>query len=104
MIKNLSQLKKALVAGSEFEIIEHCRKECIGEWRRVNVTDTTGFYSIIPDQPQNKATLANGGRGSFLGWSKAAFWEFREDGVCALYSSDKERAPEFLIIAIRPKS
>lgn len=101
MIKNLSQLKKQLIAGAEFDIVGHCRPECIGQRRKINVANTTGVYTIVPGEPDSKATLANKEKGSFLGWSKAPFWEFRADGVCALYSSDKERTPEHLIIAIR---
>jgi len=88
MINNLSQLKKHFSNSPEFIIVNHCRPECIGEKRKVNLCNTQGFYSIIPDDPKAKATLANGGRGSFLGWSKASFWKF-EDGIASTYSSDK---------------
>ena len=102
MANNLSQLKKALVVGAEFEIIGHCRPEYVGQRRRINIANTAGFYSIIPDEPESKVTLANDGKGSFLGWSKARFWRF-ENGVCALYDSDDEYTPERLIIAIKLK-
>lgn len=102
MANNLSQLKKALVEGADFEIVGHCRAECLGQRRRVNIANTAGFYSIIPDEPESKVSLANYGKGSFLGWSKARFWKF-EDGVCSLYDSDKEQTPERLIIAIKLK-
>lgn len=101
MIKNLSQLKKQLTAGTEFEIVKHCRPEQIGEIRRVNIANTQGLYSIIPNEPQSKTTLANGGRGSWLGWSKAPFWEFKPDGTCLLYNSDEKRTEDYLILSIR---
>lgn len=53
MVKNLAQLKRTLVKGAEFEIVAHARQGCVGQRRRVNVADSTGFYSIIPDQPGN---------------------------------------------------
>lgn len=102
MANNLSQLKKALTAGAEFEIVGHRRPECVGQRRRVNVANTAGFYSIIPDEPDSKTTLANGGKGSFLGWSKARFWRF-ENGVCALYDDGEAQTPERLVIAIKLK-
>jgi len=101
MINNLSQLKKQLITGTEYDIVGHCRPEFIGQRRKVNVADTTGIYTIVPGEPDSNVTLANNGKGSFLGWSKAPFWDFKADGVCALYSSDKERTPEYLIVAIR---
>lgn len=88
MIKNLSQLKKYFAEHPEFEVVAHCRPECIGEKRKVNVCDTTGFYSIIPNNSNAKATLANNGKGSWLGWSKASFWKF-EDNIASIYTSDK---------------
>lgn len=102
MANNLSQLKKALIPGAEFEIVGHCRPECIGQSRRVNIANTAGFYSVIPDEPEGKASLANGGKGSFLGWSKARFWKFEND-VCSLYDSDTEQTPERLIISLKLK-
>ena len=43
MIKNLNQLKKAMKGNPRFQIIAHCRKECIGEIRQVTQANTTGF-------------------------------------------------------------
>ncbi len=100
MVKNLAQLKRALVKGAEFEIVAHARRGCVGQRRRVNVADSTGFYSIIPDQPDSRETLANNGRGSYMGWSKAAFWKF-ESGICTLYDSDKSFTPDHIIISLK---
>lgn len=99
MIKNLNQLKKALKKGTCFEITKHCREEYIGQKRMVTLANTKGFYSIIPDEPESKVTLANDGKGSLLWWSKAPFWNF-ENGVCSQYSST-EHTDNCLIIAFR---
>lgn len=37
MIKNLSQLKKELVPGAKFEILEHTMSECVGQTREINI-------------------------------------------------------------------
>jgi len=100
MIANLSQLKKKLTEGAEFDVVAHCRPEVVGERRRVNYANTVGFYSAIPSEPDSKTTKANGGKGSFLDWGKAAFWEFN-DGVCTLYNGINKN-PENLVIAIKP--
>ena len=101
MVKTLAQLKRALTAGTEFRIVEHCRPEEIGKRRRVTYANTVGFYSNIPDEPDSKASQSNRGRGPHLNWSKAPFWEFRPDGVCALYSSDKNKTTEHIIVAVK---
>lgn len=99
IIANLSQLKRYFATLPEFEVVAHCRPECVGEIRKVNVVNSTGFYSIIPNNPNAKATLANRGKGSWLGWSKAAFWKF-ENNVASIYNNDK-RTPDSLILSMR---
>lgn len=100
MIQNLSQLKKNLKAGTLLEITAHCRSNYAGQKRKVTLANTQGFYSVIPDEPQSKVSLANGGKGSVLWWSKAPFWSF-EDGRCSLYSSDKQHTEDNLIMSFR---
>ncbi len=97
MISNLSQLKRAMTKGTRFRIIDHCRPECVGEEREVTYANTQCFYSVVPGQPDNRASLANNGRGSTLWWRKAPFWEFR-DGKCSLYASDVRRDEKYRII------
>lgn len=99
-IKNLSQLKKCLKAGSKLEVTGHCRPECIGELRKVTLANTQGFYSVVEGQPpDSKLNRGNGGKGPVLYWSNAPFWTFR-DGVCGLYS-DKDHTDKNLIMAFR---
>lgn len=98
MIKNLSQLKKSLKKGTNIEIISHCRTEYAGQKRRITKSNTQGFYSIVPDEPDNEVTLANDGKGNVLWWKKASFWEFEND-ICSVYCSDKEHTKEFLIMS-----
>lgn len=100
MAENLNQLKKELKKGLRFEITGHCRPECIGQIRRVNLANTQGFYSVMDGQPEHKVSLANNCRGSYLGWSGARFWSFR-DGLCAVYSSDREHTRQNLIMEFR---
>lgn len=99
MINNLSQLKKAFNNKIKFEVVEHCRPECIGQIRQVNVTQSNGFYSIIPSEPNSKATQANGGKGSWLEYGKASFWRFK-DGLCSVFINDNHK-PENLILSFR---
>lgn len=100
MIKNLSQLKKTLHPGAQFEIVGHCRPDTIGQIREVNVANTQGFYSIIPGNPTDRVSTANCGQGSWLGWSKAPFWDFTED-TASLYDSDTQHTPEHIIISMK---
>ena len=100
MVSYLSQLKRALKACPKLEIIGHCRKECVGEIRRVTLANTQGFYSVIDGQPGHKASQANDGKGLVLWWSKAPFWSF-ENGICALYDSNTDHTEGHIIIAFR---
>lgn len=100
MIKNLTQLKRALAPGAEFEITGHCRPEYVGQHRKVSSTNTSGFYSIIPEEPKSRVSTANCGKGSWLAWSKAPFWTIA-DGEAALYDSDEHHTDEHLIIKMK---
>lgn len=100
MIQNLAQLKRALKKGAEFQIVDHRCREYIGQHRKVNVANTVGIYSIVPDEPNNKVTLANDGRGFFLGWPRASLLTFK-DGICSLYDNEKEHTDEHCVLAIK---
>lgn len=99
-IKNLAQLKRALVVGAEFEITSAYRPEVANQLRRVNYADTTGIYSIRPDAPDDRVTLANDGRGSYLAWGKSSDWVFA-DGLCTCYQKDKEHTPENVVFTLK---
>ncbi len=68
MVKNLNQLKKTIKKGTCLEILVHCRPEFTGQKRRVTMANTQGFYSIVPDEPDHKVSLANDGKGFVLWW------------------------------------
>lgn len=85
MIKNLSQLRKAINSGKKFRIIEHGIKPMYkGQIRKPNVVQTNGFYSIVENEPDNPVTLANNGKGSWIEYGKASDWIF-ENNMCAQY-------------------
>ena len=72
MIKNLNQLRRTLREGTQLEILDHCRPECIGQIRNITLVNTQGFYSTVANQPDASANRGNGGRGPILWWGRAA--------------------------------
>lgn len=100
MVKNLNQLKKVMKGNPRFQIIAHCRKECVGEIRQVTQTNTAGFYSAVASDPENWTRTANRGRGLILWWNAASFWNF-QGGVCSVYDSDTTHTEDHLIMAVR---
>ncbi len=99
-IKNLNQLKKAMQGCPKFEIVGHCRPECIGQIRRVTLANTQGFYSGMEGQPEHEVSRGNDGLGSILWWGKAAAWDF-QDGLCTQYFKGKEHTAENAVISFR---
>lgn len=89
-ITNLSQLKKALIKGAKFEIVEHyLHPEYVGQKRVVQFTQTNAIWSGIDGEPDNPISRINDGRGLFLPFGKASNWAF-EDGVAtSLYGGRK---------------
>ena len=90
-IKNLSQLKRAINAGTPFVILKHYIKpEFEGQIRKPSVVQTNGFYSVIHGDPEHPVSKFNEGKGSWLAYGNASGWSF-EDGVCKLFDIKKER-------------
>lgn len=89
MIKNLNQLRRTLREGTQLEILDHCRPECIGQIRNITLVNTQGFYSTVANQPDASDNRGNGGRGPILWWGRAAHWQFT-DGVCSVFDSEQK--------------
>ncbi len=99
-IRNLNQLKTVMKTCPKFEIVDHCRLECIGQIRRVTLANTQGFYSSIEGQPEHTISRGNNGLGSVLWWDKAASWDFR-DGLCTQYYKGKKHTAQNVVISFR---
>lgn len=81
-MKNLSELKRALVKGARFEIVEHFLKPSwTGQKREVKNVQTNGIYSAIADEPENELSNLNYGKGIWMPFDKASNWQFNEDGT-----------------------
>jgi len=88
-IKNLSQLKNALSEGSRFEIVNHWREEVIGQIRVVSKKQTQSIFTKVENDPNNKWSTCNGGKGSFFQFGKAKDWKF--DGeMCSCFNENDE--------------
>ncbi len=82
MIKNLSQLKKAINEKKEFKIVRHyIHPDYEGQVRVPNIIQTNGFYSVEKNKPDSKVSAANNGKGIVFYYGKARDWSF-EDGLC----------------------
>ena len=93
IIKNLTQLKRAIEARTPFEILEHnVHPESVGQIRVPNVVQTNGFYSVVRDEPNNPINFYNNHRGSWLGYGKAREdWEFNGETVTVLRTRFEEK-------------
>ena len=47
MIENLNQLKREFQKNPRFEIIDHWKKECVGEVRKVVAVNTVSFHTVV---------------------------------------------------------
>ena len=81
-IKTLADVKRAINNGYCFTIRKHYIKpELEGQRRKPNITQTNGFYSVIPGEPKHPVSLANFGKGYWADYGKASDWSF-ENGIC----------------------
>jgi hypothetical protein len=89
-IKNLAELKKAINSGCAFTIKAHYIKpELTGQQRCAAKTQTNGFYSVVPGEPEHPVSMANGGKGYWAEYGKASDWTF-ENGICKQSFRGKE--------------
>lgn len=57
MIKNLNQLRRTLREGTQLEILDHCRPECIGQ---IALFGLAFFgYKVVHDAPEHKNLCHN---------------------------------------------
>lgn len=89
-IRNMSQFKKVIEQGQCFRILKHhIHPELEGQVRKPNVIQTNGFYSIVPGEPDNPVSNANGGKGYWLNYGKASDWSFN-NGTCKMRCQGKD--------------
>ena len=90
MIKNLAQMKRALVKGARFEMVmSNVHPETVGQIRMVNVTHTNGIYSVVDGDPAHEISMANYGKGYWMPFGYARNWSF-EGGLCTGHRIDGE--------------
>ena len=78
MIKNLNQLRRTLREGTQLEILDHCRPECIGQIRNITLVNTQGFYSTVANQPDASANRGNVGQSRPLAVCRRCLQCFRQ--------------------------
>lgn len=91
IIKNLTQLKRAIEARTPFLIVEHyVHPESKGQIRVPNVVQTNGFYSVVKDDDKNEINSYNNGKGSWMPYGKAREnWMFDGDCITAVQTKRK---------------
>lgn len=85
-IENLAQLKRALQPGTQFRVLRHAHESMVGLVKQVNIKQSDSVYVQLAGQPDHPSSTCNGGRGSWMPFSKAPFYTFN-DGVVTLYST-----------------
>lgn len=89
LIKNLSELKKRINENRPFYIHNHRVEAFIGQVRIAHIKQTNGVYLWVYNDPNNRVTLANNGKGSWLEYGKASMWRFDTvTGHCYLYNGN----------------
>jgi len=100
-MRTMTELKKTLIIGAEFTILDSHRAETIGQVRRVNYANTQGIYTVAATKSDTSIYEPNSGKGSYIEWRSAKYWRFKEDNVVALYNSAEEQNRDTLVIEFR---
>lgn len=85
-IKTLSDIKREMKNKRPYYIHNHRVDEFIGQVRIANIVQTNGIFIHVYNEPDNRITLCNAGKGSWLEYGKAKEWEIDElTGHCSLF-------------------
>lgn len=91
-INTLADIKRNMSEKRLFYICDHKISEFIDQVRVPSGAQSNGVYSRIYNNPKSTISLANGGRGSWLEYGKAANWEIDKlTGRCTLYAGPHTR-------------
>lgn len=89
VIRNLTQLKKAITSGHCFEIVDHyLHPDFSGQVRQPTKVQTNGFYSQVYQDDNHKVSHANGGLGYWMEYKKASDWEFNGE-ICTCWRNTR---------------
>lgn len=92
-IENLSQLKKALKNANSIQIVDHCRKDNIGQTHKIGRVQTQSF-SHYDDNSQEV----------WCDFGKSAEWTFTQEGentICKKVFGPEWRTRGMTIIAFK---
>lgn len=89
--KNLADMKRHIQPGTEFVCTSHANHpDLIGQIRQVTEVHSNCFYSVIKDDPDNRFSTANHGKGMRTDLEKASFYQFSGDTIQVLNSRKKD--------------
>lgn len=90
-IKNLAELKRLIKPGTEIKALTHKKHpEIVGLTRVITEVQTNAFYSKIKDDPSNKFSTCNYGKGFRSDIEKASDYQFDGTTVKVLDTRAKD--------------
>lgn len=100
-LKTLTDIKREMANKRPYYIHNHTKEEFIGQIRVANIIQLNGVYLHVYNEPNNRVTLGNNGKGSWLDYKKAKYWEIDSlTGHCMLYFEGEEHTEKNLIMEI----
>lgn len=98
-IKNLSQLKKAMQPGVLVKVYQHfVHPDYAGQLRVINKVQTNCTYQKLYQQPEDKFSTYNGGRGNRMDFGAANDYRFDPSGKIYWYDTPRDGQPQKLIM------
>lgn len=100
IIKNLSQLKKAMQPGMLVKVHQHAvHPDYAGQLRVVNKVQTNCTYQKLDQQPEAKFSTCNGGRGNRMDYGAAINYRFEDDGLIYWYDTPRtDENPKLIMV------
>ena len=94
------QILRIMQENPKIEITAHRHPEYVGQVRRITMSNSEGFYSVIDGQPEHEVSRRNRGKGSYTGIWSSKHLSLKND-ICTVFNHSKKPEEKELFLAFR---
>ena len=99
-LESRRQILRIMQENPKIEITAHRHPEYVGKIRRITISNSEGFYSVVEGQPEHELSRRNRGKGSYTGMWSSKHLALNND-ICTVFNHSKKPEEKELFLAFR---
>ena len=99
-LESRRQILRIMQENPKIEITAHRHPEYVGQLRRITMSNSDGFYSVIDGQLEHEVSRRHRGKGSYTYIGNSRFSKLDGD-ICTVYRRTREPEGKELLLAFR---